>query len=309
MFQRSTMKPLRFLAFHLLCLTAILTFLANTARAEDVLKTTKAERQPSQSAPFIQFANDLLTVKVKGLPLKELLDEIARQSGLAVVVSESLDNKITIQFDQLPFDEGMRLILRHHSFALAYAQQTPGERHSTVPETLWIFSKGGKGYPTKSTVLDGHTRRTSLKHVPPDIRRLEAALISGDSSEREDAVDALGESGRPEAVELLSMALEDADEDVREAAVDALEEIGGDEAAQALAIALEDEDSSVREEAVEAPGEIGGETAMGLLEQALADADESIRETAADILAELTAPKGRGQSSIPKIEKPRSTRK
>ena len=67
--------------------------------------------------------------------------------------------------------------------------------------------------------------------------------MSEDSLEREDAVDALGESKRPEAIELLRLALEDADEDVREAAVDALEEIGGDEAAQALAIALQDEDS------------------------------------------------------------------
>ena len=41
-----------------------------------------------------------------------------------------------------------------------------------------------------------------------------------DSSERDDAVDALGESKRPEAIELLSLALKDADEDVREAAVE-----------------------------------------------------------------------------------------
>jgi len=67
--------------------------------------------------------------------------------------------------------------------------------------------------------------------------------MSEDSSEREDAVHALGETRRPEAVELLSMALQDADEDVREVAVDALANIGGDKAAQALAIALRDEDS------------------------------------------------------------------
>ncbi len=47
------------------------------------------------------------------------------------------------------------------------------------------------------------------------------ALMREDSSEREDAVDALGESRRPEAVELLRLALKDADEDVREAAIDA----------------------------------------------------------------------------------------
>ena len=93
--------------------------------------------------------------------------------------------------------------------------------------------------------------------------------MSQDPRKREEAAEALGETRRPEAVELLSMALEDADEDVREAAVDALAEIGGD-------------------------------TAIGLLQKALADQDESIRETAADILAELTAPRRRGQRSTRK---------
>jgi len=45
------------------------------------------------------------------------------------------------------------------------------------------------------------------------------------------------------------------------------------------------------------------------VEQALADEDESVRETAADILAELTAPKGRQQPSIPKPEKVTNTGK
>ena len=114
--------------------------------------------------------------------------------------------------------------------------------------------------------------------MPTDIPRLQAALTSEDSSEREDAVDALGENRRLEAVSPLSMALEDPDEDVREAAVEAL-------------------------------GEIGGETAIRLLEQALADEDESIRETAAEALAELTAAKRRVHPSIPKLEKVRNTRK
>jgi HEAT repeat protein len=57
--------------------------------------------------------------------------------------------------------------------------------------------------------------------VAIDIPSLQVALMSGDSSEREDAVDALGESRRLEAVPLLRLALKDADEDVREAAIDA----------------------------------------------------------------------------------------
>ena len=89
------MKPSRLLVLHLLCLTVSLTFMANTARAEDVLKT-EAQTRPSQSARFIQFANDVLTVKVQNVPLNELLQEVSRQSGLSVVGSGSLDDKITI---------------------------------------------------------------------------------------------------------------------------------------------------------------------------------------------------------------------
>ena len=85
----------------------------------------------------------------------------------------------------------------------------------------------------------------------------------------------LGESKRPEAVELLSLALEDADEDVREAAIAAPAKIGGDEAAQALAIALEDEDSSVREEAVET------------LEGLLGDEKPQVRQYALKALARI----------------------
>ena len=147
------MKPSRLFTFHLLCLTVSLTFLLTIAQADDKLQITKAQTQQSQSAHFIQFANDLLTVnpvrfqrghytpwakngtifwtrfpcshrghsnrvKVKDASLKELLDEIARQSGLSVAGSGPLDERVTIEFHNLSLDEGIRLILRHHSFAL-----------------------------------------------------------------------------------------------------------------------------------------------------------------------------------------------
>jgi len=320
LYPESSMKPLRLLAIQLLYLAVILTFLANIARPEGVDKTTNAKTHPSKSARFIQFANDLLTVKVQDMSLKELFQEIAHQGGLSIVAYGSLDEKITIQFDQLPFDEGMRLILWHHNYILSYTQQKPGERQSSVTRSrkLSIFSKAEKGHPIKTTAIDGSTHRESLKDVAIDIQKLQAALMSEDSWEREEAAEALGESRRAEALRPLRMALEDIDEDVREAAAVALASIGGDEAAQALAIALQDEDcwvreaavealgeiggktaaqvlaialqnedSSIREEAVEALGEIGGKTAISLLEQALSDKDESVRETAADILAKI----------------------
>ena len=283
------MKPLRLFTFHLVCLTVSLTFLANVTQAEDTLKTTEAKTRPSQRARLIQFANDHLTVNVKDRSLQELLQEIARQSGLIIVGYGSSAERITIEFHQLPLEEGLRRILRHQSFAVEYARLTPKESRSTVlrPKRLWILSKAKNGSPVQTTLVDNAKAGYSLEDVATDSPKIEAALTSDDALDRMDAIEALGESGRPEAVEPLSLALKDEDEDVREAAITALANIGGDEAAQALAIALQDKDTSVREEAVEALGEIGGESVILLLEQALADEDEYVRETAAELLASV----------------------
>jgi hypothetical protein len=319
-FRKVTMKALRLFTIHLLCLTVSLTSLANITQGEDAPKATEGQAQPSQGARFIQFVNDQLTVKAEDVSLQELLEEIARQGSLTLVLSGSLADRITIEFHQLLLEEGLRRILRHQSFAVEYAQQIPEETPSTVrrPTKLWIFSKVEIPDRVQTMPVDGNRRGDSRKDVATDIRRLQVALTSEDPGEREDAVDALGESGRPEAVAPLKLALKDEDEDVRESAIAAvasiggdaaaqalaaalqdeeawlreeavhtLGHIGGDEAVQALAIALQDEEDSVREEAVEALGKIGGESAIRLLEQALTDKDESVRDTAAEMLEQL----------------------
>jgi hypothetical protein len=81
------MKALRLFTIHLLCLTVSLTSLANITQGEDAPKATEGQAQPSQGARFIQFVNDQLTVKAEDVSLQELLEEIARQGSLTLVLS------------------------------------------------------------------------------------------------------------------------------------------------------------------------------------------------------------------------------
>ena len=283
------MKPLRLLMLHLVCLTVNLTFLSHITQAEDTLKATEGMTHTSQGSRSIQFADDHLTVKIQDVSLREILQEIARRSGFTLVRYGSLDEPMTLQFHQLPLDEGLQRILRHRSFALEYAQQTPEERLSVVrrPKTLWIFPQGDEEYSIQNTIVGDTKVGSSGEDIATEISRLQAALSSEDAGDREEAVDALGENGRPEAVAPLRLALADQDEDVREAAIDALADIGGSAAAQALAIALRDENASIREEAVEALGAIGGAEAAQVLGIALQDNDASIREEAVEGLAKI----------------------
>lgn len=280
------MKLSSHLASGLFCLTVSLTPLSAVTQ-DEVGFRTEADRWPSPGSGVVHFANNLLTVKVQDASLEELLQEVARQSGLSIVWYGTISERITLDFQQLPLDQAVTRMLRHHSFALAYSRAREGKATAARLRKLWIIPKGAEGPPVQTPVADDTKERDFLQEEAADLALLQAALRSDDSWERQEAVEALGEAGYPEAVKFLRLALEDEDENVREAAIGALADIGGDEAARALAVALEDEDEWFREEAVEALGEIGGESAIRLLERALADEDEDVQSAAADLLEEL----------------------
>ena len=280
------MKLLKQLMLGLLCLTVYLAPLGVWTQDEAGL-IEGTDPWPSNPSRLVRIANNLLTVKVHDASLEELIEEIARQSGLNIVWYGTISERITLDFQGLALDQALARILRRHSFALASAQGGEGEGTAARPRKLWIIPKGAEGSPPQAAAANESEREDVLQDESLDITLLIAALRSEDSWEREEAVEALGEIGGPESAQFLGVALTDEDEDVRQAAIAALAHIGGDRAAQVLAVALEDEDEWFREEAVEALGEIGGNSAIRLLEQALSDEYDGVRDTAEELLEEL----------------------
>jgi len=280
------MKLLKQLMLGLLCLTVNLAPLGAWTQDEAGL-IEETDPWPSNPPLLVRIANNLLTVKVHDASVEELIEEIARQSGLNIVWYGTISERITLDFQGLALDQALARILRRHSFALASAQGGEGEGTAARPRKLWIIPKGAEGSPPQAAATNESEREDVLQDESLDITLLIAALRSEDSWEREEAVEALGEIGGPESAQFLGVALTDEDEDVRQAAIAALAHIGGDRAAQVLAVALEDEDEWFREEAVEALGEIGGNSAIRLLEQALSDEYDGVRDTAEELLEEL----------------------
>ena len=280
------MKLSKQLLLGLFCLTVNLAPLGAVTQDEAGL-IEEADPWPSSPSRLVRFANDLLTVKVHDASVEELVEEVARQSGLNIVWYGTISGRITLDFQGLALDQALARILRQHSFALASAQGREGQGTAARLRKLWIIPKDAEGSTAQTPVADDPEEEDFPQAEGADMTLLFVALRSDDSWEREEAVEALGEIGGPESARFLSLALGDEDEDVREAAIAALTNIGGDEAAQALGLALEDEDEWFREEAIEALGEIGGDTAIRLLEQALSDEYEGVRETAEEWLEEL----------------------
>jgi hypothetical protein len=277
-------KASRLWAARLACLVAGLTLLGEFVEAQDTLKGAQATIHASPSYLHVGVADNLVTVKTRDVAVHDLLEEIARHIGLAVVSHDSLDERITMEFHRLPLPEALGRVLRRQSFALEYAQPiySAGKSSYRLPSRLWVFSKEPGVVPDNDK-----NGRPSSSNITSAIGVLRAELMSEDPRLRQAAVERLGALGVVEAVVPLSLALADEDEYVREAAIAAVADIGGNEAARALAIALQDEDPLLREEAVDALGEIGGETAIHVLEQAFRDGEEDVREAAIAAVADI----------------------
>ena len=267
----------------LLCL-ATLTFSVGLGGAEARQKTGQV---PPEGA-IVHASDGLLSVGAQGASLGDVLEDVARQTGLTLEGHGSIANRITIQFDQLPVEEALRLLLRGQSYLLVSREKRGDAPTVLVPEVLRIFRE--RDSPGKlPRVAERTSRSASLAAAPEILRLLDVLERSEDTWDKEDAINALVRARDARVAQPLGrIALTDEDKAVRVAGIQALVKLGGKAAAQDLAIALGDEDAGIRRRAVNALGQVGGEDAVVFLDQVWRrDWDLSVRDAAAVALAQL----------------------
>lgn len=218
----------------------------------------------------LRVAAGLVSISAQDVPLQDVLDEIASQSGLVLVQESPLPGRLTVAIERLSLRLALQRILRDSSYQLyeATLRPTADEASNDRPSTLWIFTKG------TSTRSDA-------------VEFLETAILEDDLRARKEAVKVLANIGSADVIGPLSLALADDDSSMRIAAIDALAAIGGEEALAALASAAMDDDAWVRGEAAYALAETGERSAAQYLALAMNDESPAVRASVAGAYAEL----------------------
>ncbi len=169
----------------------------NKALAGDRVEIKDARAVASQNVSFIELKHDHLSVKVQDISLRELLEEIARQGGMPLEVNTSLEENITVQFHDLPLEEGLRQILQNQSFTLEYTEHTLKKGPWTIsrPTKLSIFPMGDRDSPVQITAIAGKSVHTSKgshsQSIVIDDPELENALSSDNPEERKEVYKAV----------------------------------------------------------------------------------------------------------------------
>jgi len=227
---------------------------------------------------FIRAEGGVLSVKIVGVPLDEVLRVLAAKSESRLVVHGSRSERVSSEFDSLPLEEGLRRLIKEN-FVFLYSPD--GQL-----QEVHISSLSPRFFPASRDIPG----EDALSGEGTALDNLIARLKSGDAEERKRAVRELGELKDERAIEAVIWAL-DGDEDphVRKEAIWALEDLGGRRAGTALAAAvMGDRDESVRQRAVAAVAKIGEDVAVEPLTLALRhDPDRLVRYVALVSLVEI----------------------
>jgi len=144
----------------------------------------------------ITLHDDMLTVRVKAVPLQQVMEEVSRLSGAQIRwLSQDGEEPVSAEFPALPFSEALRRILGERNFLLFYTSP----RGETKLTQIWISSGGQAGRQpvlTRQPVPQGKTTQVTEGPDEETAQALEVviqtALNDEDLSSRLGAIEYLG---------------------------------------------------------------------------------------------------------------------
>lgn len=211
-----------------------------------------------------------LSATLRQASVGEVFAELARQTGIHVQVEGAAAiETVSMEFTNLPLDEGIKRILQGKNYALTYTEETHDRRGGAKIMAVRVLPTSTEVRPSGpvSDVATGPNPR-----LDTSVASFLSATRDADPRARRTAVIALGYLGDESAVEALErLLLSDSDTKVRRAATEALAEIGSPQALGTLGRALKDHDLVVQQNAAEAIVAIDGEQTLTRLREAARD--------------------------------------
>jgi hypothetical protein len=127
----------------------LLAFMMTSAQAAQ----QATPKDPGESFQ-VRFNDGYLTVKAREAPLVKVFDEIRKQAGIAVDGSIGPEERITIQFERVALEEGLKRLAKNISIVYMQGPKDKSpriERIVVLPEKEKAAPPAGVEAPTKSS--------------------------------------------------------------------------------------------------------------------------------------------------------------
>ena len=259
-----------------------LLFLASFGSAQEPLK--------------VEWMEGRLSVTAEETPLAQVLQEVARQTGLEARGLERLQEKVSVRFSSLSLREGLQKLLAYVNYVILEKKSFQGDTQPVL-----VLASGRRTAPSTGergekpeedpVVEEDQGRRLAALYASVqqgDSEALQKALFDRDQVVQATAYELLAKQDPEKAVAVLLEATKSDQPGTRLQALQLLDQSGqaeGRVALSALDSALGDEDVTVKGYAAQALVERGTPEAMVHLYRALHDPDPSFRMMVVEVVA------------------------
>ena len=258
------------------------------------LLLTNADPAPSPStaaALVVEAHGDRLTVRAREVSLRLILERIGEIARIKVQVDAPAEERITVEFEDVPLEDALRRLLRHRSVVLIYETVAgPPVTVRVVPSASFTDSPslGGSGATETTAGGDDETRPPEVaggEPIDPGAVALARARGAVDAIEAE--IRALPGRGESLNVHRLLDRLTDPEPSVRLTALQWLV-TRAEARVTALASALKDSDAGVRTAATQMI--LDDEVSEEGVQQVMAASETADTATVVELLHRLLKP-------------------
>ena len=109
-----------------------------------------------------------MSINVVNSSLVKLLEKISIKTGVTIKMESEIDRHITVEFNNLPLEDGLKEIIRPNSYAIIFEEHTVegGKKYSI--KTLQVFEKGTSGISNIEIVKDNSSSNNAeISNISP----------------------------------------------------------------------------------------------------------------------------------------------
>ncbi|MDR4504887.1 MAG: hypothetical protein MRK01_08890 [Candidatus Scalindua sp.] len=113
--------------------------------------SVSADNTAVGGSPVIKFEveENLLTVKLSDMPLKNIFTEIADQTGIKFVFLVSLEKTFHTGFSRLPLEKALKQLLRGYNYSIIFGSEKSKGGEEKIRKVI-VLSGEGDGYQGKA---------------------------------------------------------------------------------------------------------------------------------------------------------------
>jgi hypothetical protein len=105
-----------------------------------------APAKPQAAGTFqLKAADGAFTLKANEAPLAKVFEELGKQAGIAVESSISPEEKITIELDRVPLEDGIRQLTKN---ATVFYKKESGDKNPRIAKVVVLAERAASSAPS-----------------------------------------------------------------------------------------------------------------------------------------------------------------